>query len=324
MLKHDKRKTRSPLTVIMLFFLVALGGCEAKLDLSGVEATEQQPVKRSDQFLAAAENDQALVIVGRRGVVLTSFDQGTNWQRQQLAGDTVTNLPNLVDVTACPDGNFIALDTNRKIWQGGADARTWSSKKIDTPEEVVALACDATGAYWVVGSFTLILKSDDQGQTWQDMSIGEDALLSRIQFITPEDAVITGEFGVVYTSEDGGRSWFASGPVPNEFYSAASYFRNKEEGWVGGLQGIILHTDDGGKSWNRQKTGTVSPIYQIFDSGKSLVALGDQGTILSLQDTEWRPLAVDGLGYGYLRAAVPLDGGQFLVAGGNGLLRTIH
>ncbi|MFC7050122.1 WD40/YVTN/BNR-like repeat-containing protein [Emcibacter nanhaiensis] len=308
----------------MLIFLAVLGGCEAKLDLSGVEKSEQQAVKRSDQFLAAAENDQALVIVGRRGVVLTSFDRGESWQRQQLTGDTVVDLPNLVDITACPDGNFIALDTNRKIWLGGADARTWTSKKIDTPEEVVDLACDATGAYWVVGSFTLILKSQDQGQSWQDMSIGEDALLSRIQFVTPEHAVITGEFGVVYTSEDGGKSWFPTGPVPNEFYSAASYFRTSQQGWVGGLQGIILYTEDGGKSWNRQKTGTSSPIYRIFENGKSLIALGDQGTILSLHENEWRPLTVEGLGFGYLRAAVPLEDGQFLVAGGNGLLRTIH
>ncbi|WP_321393644.1 WD40/YVTN/BNR-like repeat-containing protein [Emcibacter sp.] len=323
-MNHRIWETRSLSGAVILLFLAVLGGCEARLDLSGVEATEEQAVKRYDQFLAGAENDQITVIVGRRGVILTSADRGQNWKRQSVIAEGQVGSPTFVDVDTCPDGHFIALDADRRVWRSGADASTWTYGDIETSEDVVDLACDPDGNYWIVGSFTLILKSEDQGKTWQDLSIGEDALLSRIQFLSAGHAVITGEFGVVYVSADGGNSWSPTGPVPNEFYSAASYFRSENEGWVGGLQGIILHTEDGGQTWVRQPSGTSSPIYNIFETGQALYALGDQGTLLKFDGEHWRSLDVAGLGFGYLRAAVAAGEDQIIVAGGNGLLRRLH
>ena len=49
-----------------------LQGCEAPLVLDGVKAQAGQPTQRSDLLQAVASNDQVIVAVGTRGVVLTS------------------------------------------------------------------------------------------------------------------------------------------------------------------------------------------------------------------------------------------------------------
>ncbi|WP_138378914.1 WD40/YVTN/BNR-like repeat-containing protein [Luteithermobacter gelatinilyticus] len=323
MFRRFNVKTRGWPGICLCLSLLFLGACEAKLDLSGVEAEKQRTTTRYDQFLAAAANERVSVVVGMRGVVLTSSDAGYSWQRHIISSTTAVRHPALIDVEVCPDRTFIALDADRKIWSSDATGATWTPVTIETTEEVVDLACDPAGNYWVVGSFSLILKSADRGATWQDLSIGEDAMFSRIQFLSSQDAVITGEFGVVYVTTDSGQSWVSRGPVPGEFYSAASHFRTPEEGWVGGLQGVVFHTSDGGRNWSRQATDTLSPLYNFLEVQQSLYALGDQGTILKYADGHWQKMNAPGLGFGYLRAGLPVGPEQFVVAGGNGLIRRV-
>jgi len=164
--------------------------------------------------------------------------------------------------------------------------------------------------------------SHDGGESWTDKSIAEDAMFSRVQFLDRNHGIVTGEFGTVYKTADGGNSWQAANQIPNEFYPMASLFISVEKGWVGGLQGIIFYTEDGGRNWHRQESGTTAPIYTIFSVGRAIYAVGEQGTILTLSGNSWQ-VAESNLGFGYLRAALALDGEQFLVAGGGGLIRLL-
>ena len=91
-------------------FLIATG-CEAPLNLVGVEQERERLLHRYDQFQAVADNGSVLVVVGAGGTVLTSRNQGLDWQRTQLDG-----MPSLIGVTACPDGTLGALDPRNKLW----------------------------------------------------------------------------------------------------------------------------------------------------------------------------------------------------------------
>lgn len=316
------RKNRKVSLVTLIGTLLLVSGCEAKLDLSAVEATKENPQSRYDHYQAAASSSEAVVIVGNRGVILTSRDAGANWSRHSLPGSSKVSFPTLVDVDVCPDNRFVVLDSDRKVWISDARGENWISKAIPTEEEVLDLTCDQRGVLWVVGSFTLMMNSQDGGETWTDKSIAEDAMFSRIQFVDRYYGIVTGEFGTVYTTSDGGKSWEAGNFIPNELYPMASHFISPEEGWVGGLQGIIFHTEDGGKNWHRQKTGTVVPIYNISVVDGETYAVGEQGTILVLSGNEWKPIDVN-LGFGYLRALLPMKGGDLLVAGGGGLVKLL-
>lgn len=309
MLIKKGRENRKAVFSGMLGLVVALCGCEAKLDLSGVEATKEQPVKRYDHYQAAAKSSEAVVVVGNHGVILVSRDKGESWRRHSLPGSDVVSFPTLVDVDVCPDGRFVALDADRRIWVSDVTGESWTAKEISTEEEVLDLTCDQNGALWVVGSFTLIMESRDGGENWTDKSISEDAMLGSVQFVGGAHGIVTGEFGSVYTTSDGGANWQAGNVIPNEFYPMASFFVTKEKGWVGGLQGIIFQTQDAGASWQRQQTGTLAPIYNIFSVEGKIYAIGEQGTILALSENEWGSVKAD-LGFGYLGAGLALGGGR--------------
>ena len=156
-------------------------GCEAPLNLSGVDQERERLLHRYDQFQGAADNGSVLVVVGAGGTVLTSTNKGRGWERQQLDGS-----PSLIGVAACPDGTFGALDPLHGLWVSTDGAASWLPQKIESPEVPLALTCDPQNRFWVVGGFSTIWMSADHGENWQEHSLGEDAQLTSVQFVAPD------------------------------------------------------------------------------------------------------------------------------------------
>ncbi len=295
-----------------------LWACEAPFDLTATSERALAPIRATDRFQAAARNDNVVVVVGDVGTVLVSNDRGMTWERLQLPSLQPPILPDLIDVVVCPDGTFAALDAARGVWFAGTEGRAWAASDKPLNEDGFDLACDLNGRVWVVGAFTQITSTADQGQTWQDQSIGEDAIFTSIQFTEANTGIIFGEFGLHYRSQDGGGSWQAHKSVPNDFYSLASWFETPQKGWLTGLQGAVLHTSDGGNHWVRQDTDVRVPIYGLAAQDKALRAVGGRGTIFRLTDRFWREIELDDAGYSSLRAVISLGGGDFLIAGTDG------
>jgi photosystem II stability/assembly factor-like uncharacterized protein len=96
-----------------------------------------------------------------------------------------------------------------------------------------------------VGSFSTFLSSRDGGESWQEDSLNEDAMLTSIQFLDAQLGYATGEFGVVSRTVDGGASWEVLAPMRDEFYPQTTLFTDADTGWSVGLDGMVLHTRDG-------------------------------------------------------------------------------
>jgi len=293
---------------------VCLVGCEAPLNLSGVKHELTNPLHRYDQFQAIARNGQQLVVVGGAGIVLSSTDNGQNWQRQELP-----SRPALIDVSLCPDGQFIALDTTRNLWISNAAATDWRAQPIATSEAVMALTCDEQNRIWVVGGFSTIWSSDDGGASWNEDSFGDDAQLTSVQFVDSSTGYIAGEFGMVLKTVDGGASWEQAADLPGDFYSQAAHFVDARRGWAVGLNGAILHTSDGGDSWQSQDSGINIPLYGITGEGETLFAVWENSIVLRYTAGSWQMLPHDNKVLSYLRAS-SADSDSLLVAGGNGVL----
>ena len=293
---------------------VCLVGCEAPLNLVGVQQELTQPLHRYDQFQAIARNGQQVVVVGGAGIVLASRDNGQSWQRQELP-----SRPSLIGASLCPDGHFIALDTTRNLWISNEEATDWRAQPIATSEAVMALTCDEQNRIWVVGGFSTILSSDDGGVSWNEDSFGDDAQLTSVQFVDELTGFITGEFGMVLKSVDGGASWEQAAALPGEFYSQAAHFVDAQRGWAVGLNGAILQTTDGGDSWQNQDSGVKLPLYGITGEGETLFAVGENSIVLHYSAGSWQSLNHNNNTLSYLRAA-SASSGSLLVAGGNGVL----
>jgi photosystem II stability/assembly factor-like uncharacterized protein len=304
--------------VPFVFLAVVLAGCEAALDLSGVNAQLARPTQRADLLQAAAVHQDTVIVVGGMGVIVQSADEGGNWQRTILP-----DKPYLVDVAACPDGRFHAIDKTDGIWSLQADG-TWSRQALPDMAEPQALSCDRSNGIWVTGGFSTIFHSSDAGASWEPWSLDEDLYLTTIQFIDAQHGVVTGEFGTVLTTADSGASWNRATDLPDSFYPQSTYFTSPETGSVVGLNGTIWNTQDGGQSWQQLQNGIKAPLYGITGFGDTLVAVGDNATILYRQtgDAPWTPLEDATGSRTYLRGVAGLGNGQFVVAGG-GTLFTI-
>lgn len=300
---------------LALLAAVALSGCEAPLKLEDVDVARQQSVRRMDLYQAAAENTgNVVVVMGYHGLVLTSSDDGANWSRQELPG-----WPSLIDVVACPNGMFAALAVEGQVWTS-TDGTAWTPNPIETEEAAQALTCDGQNRIWVVGSYSTILVSGDAGKTWEDKSVGEDFILTSIQFVDDQNGIILGEFGNIMRSSDGGETWELGDPMPEEFYPQDALFKDVNTGWVSGLGGRILRTTDGGVTWEIDQTPTLAPIYSLAFVGDTLYAVGGSGVLLRQEAGEWKQVDHGKSILLHLRAMLPVAGDRLLVGGAAGAL----
>jgi photosystem II stability/assembly factor-like uncharacterized protein len=297
---------------------VLLSGCEAALNMELVQQQTAQPNQRIDFYQAMASTPRLVLLAGNDGVLLASDDQGGSWQRRQLARGA-----DIIDLDACPNGSFIALDFSNQLWHSRDEGVSWTAFQLPSQEQMMTATCAPDGSWWVAGSYSTLLNSPDQGTSWEENSLDEDAMLTTLQFLDETHAVVTGEFGLVFSSSDGGQSWDRSAGLPDEFYPHAAYFRSLSEGWVGGLNGFIYHTVDGGESWERQDTPTSAPIFSFSASADGLFAIGDHSSVLRLAGKRWEPLALPSEPV-YLRAAAMTGDHRLTVAGGKGLLLSLN
>ncbi len=298
--------------------LFTLTGCEAPLMMEGVETARKHPLHRTDRYQAVARHASNVVVVGNQGVIVYSSDKGNSWGRVELP-----DWPALIDVVACPNGQFVALAFAPKVFVSSDGGATWMPQEIPTSESPQAMTCAPDNKIWVVGAFTTRWTSSDAGATWDETTNDEDALLTTVQFFDANTGVITGEFGTVMTTTDGGENWETQAPLVDEFYPQAAYFENPQVGWIAGLGGVILHTTDGGQSWTEQETETVVPLYGLEKVGDTIYVVGGEGTLLQYDGDQWRrvdhgkPIRL------YIRAIRALDDTRAIVAGVGGALHII-
>ena len=297
--------------------VLALTSCEAHLDLSGVEQTLKQSIRRTDQLMVLERVGDQLLMLGDNGLLLRRPVTGEHWQRSQLGYDQ--SHPDFISAAQCGDGSLVVLSYQAEGWRTDDQGDSWTTSPLPTEEDVQALECTTNNQLWVVGSYSTMFRSDDGGNSWRESTLGEDAMLTAVTFTSAGDGYVAGEFGLLATTADGGDNWQVVDPIGAEFYPLAVRFDSLGNGWVGGLQGVIMRSTDAGQSWQRTATPTESPIYNFVAVGDQLLATGDQGVVLLWSDNQWSKLDTPDIPT-YFRTGVALDDRHALVAGGWGVL----
>jgi photosystem II stability/assembly factor-like uncharacterized protein len=305
-----------PLTCLTLM------ACEAPLVLDGVEQSKKQPIHRTDRIQTAATSGDDVVIAGI-GFILNSNDAGKTWKRTQPEG-----LPAFLSATICPDNTQVLVTAEKQAWVSSDKGKTWQANDLLTEEAPQYLSCSPDNTLWVAASFSTILNSADQGKTWQQTTFDEDLIFTYVNFFDGQHGVAVGEFGAVYSTEDGGENWLQKEePIPNEFFPLAVSFADSQHGWVGGSSGVIFHTADGGDTWVKEETATDAPIYGLLASPLGVYATGGFGTFLERSVTSdgvatWARSSAVAARF-YLRAIAPLGDKQVILGGGAGTLQTL-
>lgn len=307
-----------PIHTALLACSLVLAACVQAPDFGPVQAERAKPVQRHDSFQAASSNGKVLVAGTASGAIVVSADAGRSWTRQTLEAPA-----SVIALAACPDGGFVGIDFYRKLWVGDAAGAQWKALPLDKKVDPMAVTCDAKGRVWVAGSHSTVLSSNDRGATWTKQDFGEDAILTTIQFVDEQHGFITGEFGTVMATADGGASWAPLPAIPGDFYPYSTVFTDTQRGWASGIGGVILHTADGGKSWAPQVNPSAAPMYSLLRQGDELYGLGAGGQMVVLKGESWERfdhgLAVPA----YLTSGAVLDANSLLVAGAAGALHVV-
>lgn len=321
---NGKSSTGSCLRLLVRLFSAAVAAllvaaCEAPLNLEQVSEEGARQFHRYDMLQAAAHHGSELVVVSSVGAVVSSSDNGASWRRVALP-----QRPALIDVTACPSGEFFALDTGRQVWRRAPGTEDWTAQTIDTPENTLSIHCAPNGRLWVSASFgTLYWAEGGDTSQWNEFSLYEDLQFTAVRFLDELNGYAVGEFGTVLATSDGGDNWEPREPIPNEFYPMGVDFLDVNTGWAGGLDGIIWHTDDGGQSWQRQTSVTSSPIYGIHADDHGIYGVGGSGKLVEFRDGQWQLFEGAPEVLVFMRGLDSLQDGSVLVAGGGGTLAVI-
>src|SRR5215207_2479655 len=103
-----------------------------------------------------------------------------------------------------------------------------------------------------------LLKTEDGGEKWSRVEvtgIDLEAVLARVAFADAAHGWAAGEFGALYATADGGRTWERQ-RVPTRHLLLGAHFHDAQAGWLVGAGTTLLHTSDGGATWRAGRIET--------------------------------------------------------------------
>lgn len=158
-----------------------------------------------------------------------------------------------------------------------------------------------------VGERGHVMLSDDNGSSWQQISVPTRSQLTAVYFSDDQNGWAVGHDAIILHTRDGGESW--SLQHRDEQYDDPLldvWFSNQQQGFAVGAYGMFLSTDNGGKSWDRRQISEddfhLNAIAALPDG--ELFMAAEQGHIYHSEDA----------GYNWSELPSPYGGSWFGIA----------
>ncbi|BBH47320.1 hypothetical protein KU43P_37970 [Pseudomonas sp. KU43P] len=269
---------------------LALGIGAGSAQAAAADEYSSESAKASQSLLIdTAHAGARLVVVGDRGHILFSDDQGKTWTQARVPTRQLLTAVFFLD-----DKRGWAVGHDAQILTSNDGGATWTKQFEDLSREAPLLDIAFLDAQrgFAVGAYGALLETADGGQHWQD--VGErldnpDQLhLNGIAVVKDGGLFIVGEQGGMYRSSDNGQTW-----------------AKLESPYEGSLFGVI---------------GTAS--------ARTLLAYGLRGNLFRSTDfgDSWQPIALKAargnLEFGLASATLLDDGSLVLVGNGGSVLRS--
>ncbi len=302
--------------------VLTLGACH---DSGELEPLAEQKIYVSDRFYdIALLGPKHAIVVGYKGKILNTTDAGVTW----TAVDSGTKQP-LFSIGFADDkigwivgqaGTVLHTKDGGETWQAqdagaymGDDCRE-SKGEGDNCNLAPLFSLSVVDAKTAIaiGDRSTVARTDDGGKTWNvytmkpegldQMDLNsllafEDPVLYDIQFFDGDNGFVVGEFGKIFRTRDGGKTWVEkqASLVGKEYFDVLDLptffdveFLNREVGYVCGLEARIAMTTDGGETWAWRHHNVheyTSPFYSsdILPNG-SVWTVGAGGQVVIAPD----------------------------------------
>ncbi|WP_422765497.1 WD40/YVTN/BNR-like repeat-containing protein [Pseudomonas maioricensis] len=242
-------------------------------------------------LLDVAHAGARLVVVGERGHILYSDDQGKTWVQAKVPTRQLLTSVYFVD-----DKHGWAVGHDAQVLASSDGGTTWVKQFEDLTREAPLLDVwfkDTTTGF-AVGAYGMLLTTVDGGQHWEDVSDrldNEDQYhLNGITHVADSGLFVVGEAGAMFRSGDDGESWEKlEGPYQGSLFGAIG---TGQPGTllVYGLRGNLYRSADFGDTWEpielKAARGPLefglSNATQLEDG--SLVLVGNGGSVMRSTD----------------------------------------
>ncbi len=271
----------------------------------------------------ADDNPQVGWITGQEGLALKTTDGGASWKPQQT-------------------GAWMGEDCRDDGYRGRNEEKCHQAYlfAVSVVDETTVMA---------IGDRSTMVISTDGGQSWEATTVKsasqienadeefaivfEDPVLYDLKFFDAKTGFIVGEFGKIFKTTDGGKSWAEKqgslmGGDIFDILDLPTFFDidfDGDTGVVAGLDGRIAVSSDGGETWKFSPNNVdqyIDPMYsaEIQPNGIRWV-VGSSGQVVTAGPTG--AFARGSLGSAissWLRRIVFLDDKHGWVVGGFGLI----
>ncbi len=216
-------------------------------------------------------------------------DAGQNWEAIYDWGSDVNLYAMAAQPGAMTQAQMICVVGQDGFAQMSENGLDWVDIDIDTTANLNTVALHGAQAFIAGTDGTAFRTELVTSNKWEQAAIPTSATLFKAIFHGIDDVLVSGDWGILMLSEDGGVTWTRLGSGPTLKLNDIA-IRDAETGWAVGEGGCILHTSDG-ETWTEQSSGTTRELHSVcFVSYLRGWAVGEMGCILTTTDggNTWR------------------------------------
>jgi photosystem II stability/assembly factor-like uncharacterized protein len=304
------------------------------------EPSEIAPLATKSLLLDAVFAGERMVVVGERGHVLLSDDQGATWKQAKVPTRALLTAVYFHDARL---GWVVGHDETilRSVDGGETWTRTHAAPDREQPLLDVWFKDADTG--FAFGAYGTILASSDGGRSWTQQTfepkplveapraaaskgdeyleedMAADSHLNAVARAADGKLYLAAEAGHLFRSDDEGTTWLElPSPYEGSFFGVLPLEGASVLAF--GLRGHLYRSDDAGATWREIATGTVAMLTNglrvdpqtiaITGLAGSLLVSRDGGTTFELRQQEDRK---------GMSAALTAGDGRLLVVGEGGI-----
>lgn len=278
---------------------------------------EQMPLAARSLLLDGARRGDRIISVGERGHVLVSADCGLTWVQAKVPTRALLTAVTMVGrelAWVVGHGPVVLHSRN-----GGANwVRQHLPESAVEPLLDVWFANDRQGV--AIGAFGRIMRTEDGGETWHAGVIDDREPHANAILQSSERTLhVAAEFGMIFASNDVGRSWTALDvPHGGSFFDILNLGGGSLLAY--GLRGRLVRSRNGGLRWTAIESGSAETLLAglVRDDGTVLLG-GLRGTLLISRDGGLTFQAKRRRSRGAISAFVDLSPRGILLLGEGGL-----
>ena len=232
--------------------------------------------------------DDRGIVCGELGAVLTTSDQGSNWNNIASGTSAFLNGVYMINDSlsfVCGDGGVLIQLDHDTVFSSQVLGMGIDLKKIQ-------FITDSIG--FIVGTQGTMYKTTDQGNTWNSVTLGTSVDLLNIDFNNVNHGAVCGANSTILITSDGGTNWTSAQFATTGDIRAVA-FENDLKGYAVG-QNFVMYTSDGGLSWARIDGEMQSVHFPTADKG---YACGYRGVAHKTEDggNTWQPMNLNTIQY---------------------------